>query len=101
MSNSKLKAAIIFFLVLLNSAVAFAQSRVSPNWGLGEADDIKNEDVSHPLEMFKGWTLLYKGYSKSPIIFDSIMDGKTRKYPTIGSGEQSKITQAQDTLKVL
>lgn len=90
-------------LVLLSSGLASAQ-RATANWegqGPGEADDVKNPEVSHPLEMFKGWTMLYKGYSKSPIIFDSIVDGKTRKYPTIGTGQQSRMTRREDSLTVL
>jgi len=34
--------------------------------------------------MFRGWSQLYKGYDRSPILFDSVRTGKERVYPQMG-----------------
>jgi len=34
--------------------------------------------VSNPIDMFRGWSQLYKGYDRTPILFDDTKYGRTR-----------------------
>ena len=88
--------ALSFCALLLATSAAAQQppaSRANPQGGDNLADavfvrektsnDSSITGTSNPVEMFRGWSQLYKGYDKSPILFDSIR-GKTRAYPQAG-----------------
>jgi len=65
---------------------------------------------SNPVEMFRGWSQLYKGYDRSPIMFDSMRNGKSRVYPQLaynGDGDdkefksEDKDAERKSSLRVL
>lgn len=85
----------VFLACLLNSAEAQTPSQpINPaSSGNTEVFTVEKTSgspisgtriISNPTEMFQGWSQLYKGYDRTPILFDSLRDGRRRAHPRAG-----------------
>lgn len=99
------------FAILVVAQCAFAQLSQTENSTIGNdvREDLEGKTTteseavkrySHPIEMFKGWTMLYKGYGRSPILFNQIDGGRDRKYPELAFRKDDPVS-SENSLKVL
>jgi hypothetical protein len=88
----------VFLFGILSSSLAGAQGTVNPATAGNLATETVEKTsgqpisatkvISNPIEMFRGWSQLYKGYDRTPVLFDDLRYGRERTHPR-GSYPQS------------